>query len=160
MTNVNKMLDKWQKVCAIPSDNAAAKRLGINRQAVHGWRTGQSYPTMEHVLQIAAEMHDPAENWLVMVQADRASSKEAKAAWAKLAARAGIAACLCLGLLTPPQSHASDHPQLSTITGQAMHMRESKPVGTEPGKPVRRARSGVCGTSARRDSGNCAGPAC
>lgn len=116
MTNVEKMLDKWEEVCLIPSDNAAAKRLGINRQAIHGWRTGQSYPTGEHVLQIAEEMHEPPENWLLMVQADRARSDKSKAAWARLAARAGIAACLCFALLTPAQSHASDEARLSTIT--------------------------------------------
>ena len=130
MTNVEKMLDKWEEVCAIPSDNAAAKRLGINRQAIHGWRTGQSYPTGEHVLQIAEEMHEPPENWLLMVQADRARSDKSKAAWARLAARAGIAACLCCALLTPAQSRANDEARLSTITHR-LFICESLAMGAE-----------------------------
>ncbi len=130
MTNVEKMLDKWEEVCAIPSDNAAAKRLGINRQAIHGWRTGQSYPTGEHVLQIAEEMHEPPENWLLMVQADRARSDKSKAAWARLAARAGIAAAVLLmvgGLL---HQDAIAQVQPFNDNAQTMHMRKLRGAGT------------------------------
>lgn len=91
MNAVNNLLDKYRKVCALPSDSAAADALHIKRQAIHQWRKGIAWPSEDHVIGMANAIGDAPEKWLLQVTADRASPT-ARKVWLRLAQTAAIIA--------------------------------------------------------------------
>lgn len=102
MSAVNNLLDKYREACSLTSDSAAADSLGIKRQALHQWRKGLSWPSEDHIVEMATKIGDAPEKWLVSVSIDRAPPK-ARKYWMKLPqAAAGL--LLAVGLM--PAAHA------------------------------------------------------
>lgn len=102
MTAVNNLLDKYRETCSIASDNALGETLGVKRQAVHQWRKGLSWPSDEHVVEMATKINEAPGAWLAAVHADRTSDKTAKRVWLQAAQSLGYAAgvILTLGIAT------------------------------------------------------------
>lgn len=121
MNPTTDLLDAYRAATASPSDYAAAARLNVTRATVSRWRNALGHPEADAIERMCkATRRDPAK-WLPLIEAERARSPAARAAWLRIAA----AACLCIALLTPTQSRASDGMRPFTITSQAMHMRKS-----------------------------------
>ena len=156
MTAAAKMLDKWREVCAHASDKRAAESIGVERQALNQWRKGTTYPKTEHVLAICEQMHADPSYWLVHIAADRAETAKGRQAWLRITGTAA-AMLLIVGGLMHQSAEAEMRPPNSN--GQTIHMRKSAKGRTDSGKRVRHVLAGVLGTSARRGSGICAGPA-
>lgn len=93
MPTINALLDKARETRSIASDNALAQTFGVHRQAVSKWRNGDAYPSENHIAQLAEMAGDDAGAWLVLIQAERATGKAAKA-WASVAQRIGHAAAV------------------------------------------------------------------
>ena len=100
MSAVNNLLDKYRERCSLASDNALGESLGVKRQAVHQWRKGLSWPSDEHVVEMAGKIKEAPEGWLAAVHADRTSDKTAKRVWLQAAQRLGYAAAITLALNT------------------------------------------------------------
>jgi len=110
MTAVNNLLDKYRETCSIASDNALGETLGVKRQAVHQWRKGLSWPSDEHVVEMAAKINEAPGAWLAAVHADRTSDKAAKKVWLQAAQSLGYAALIALTIgLSPAHAETSKH---------------------------------------------------
>lgn len=108
MTAINKLLDKYKETCSIASDNALGECLGIRRQAVHQWRKGQSWPSDEHIVELASKTNQDPAAWMAAIHAERVTGK-ARAAWMKAAQRLGYAAAVIIifSALMPTTVHAA-----------------------------------------------------
>ena len=109
MRTVADLLDKCRETCSLASDNALAKKLGVTRQAVSGWRRGNSQPDTVSCDKIAEICAIPLQRVLGIVGEARAIGREEKAVWRKLAS---IAAAIVIGfmaLLAPTRSYATSH---------------------------------------------------
>ena len=100
MTAIAELLDKAKKARSIPSDNAFAVAMGWRRQVVSQWRNGDSYPSEDHIAQLAEIANDDPVTWLVRIKAERTDGAAGKA-WARLARQLGAAAALAVAALLP-----------------------------------------------------------
>jgi len=93
MSAIADLIDRAKKARAIPSDNAFAVAMGWRRQVISQWRSGDSYPSEDHIAQLAELAHDDPVKWLVAVKAERTDGPAGKA-WARLARQLGAAAAV------------------------------------------------------------------
>ena len=113
MRTVNELLDQVRANAGIQSDYRLAKTLNLTANTIANYRHGRSRPD-DLVLSKLAELGgipaDQVELLAVTLQAERASTDEARALWQRIAARlqAGavhgwLLACLvALGFITTP----------------------------------------------------------
>lgn len=113
MNHTNKLLDKYREVCSLPTDMAAAAKLGVSRGTVSAWRHGNRHAEPESVETMARATGLDAEEWVLRVQADREAQVNPRRAqvWLRCAQRisgtaAGVALAFGLAVYTP-ESHAS-----------------------------------------------------
>ena len=145
--NVNRLLDSAKKTCLIESDNALAQRFGVHRQAVSKWRTGESYPSEDHIARLAEMAHEDAGIWLARIQAERAQGKAA-IAWESIVKRlaATAAACLALMLIAPPGKASEIHQDQHVKTSQTIHYAKWRsPQGCVTQGPESQRHQGVDG---------------
>src|SRR5688572_23874498 len=98
MSAIALLLDKAKQTRSIESDNAFAVAMGWRRQVISQWRSGDSYPSEDHIALLAETAKEDAVKWLVLVKAERTEGLAGKA-WARLARQLGAAAaiaCLCI----------------------------------------------------------------
>lgn len=98
MREITALLDKAKKTRSIASDNALAGFFAVHRQAVSKWRTGEAYPSEDHIARLAEMAGEDAGEWLVRIQVERSSGKAA-AAWSSVYRRIATAATLALAAI-------------------------------------------------------------
>ncbi|MDW2981733.1 helix-turn-helix transcriptional regulator [Rhodanobacter sp. KK11] len=96
------LLDKYKKVCSLPSDNAAALRLGVTRAAVSRWRKELGHPEADSVEKMCNALGEPLAHWLPLIEAERARSPAVRKVWLRLAQ---IAAAVLIAVGVAP-THA------------------------------------------------------
>jgi transcriptional regulator with XRE-family HTH domain len=156
MSHTVELLDRYKKAAGLKSDNAAALTLGVTRSSVSAWRHGKNRPEPETVEAMARAAGLSAAKWVPLIEAERAKTQEARATWLRIAGTAASVLLVLGGLL---HQSATAQVQPSHDKAQTIHMRKSARGRTDSGKRVRHVLAGVLGTSARRGSGICAGPA-
>ncbi len=87
-----KLLDKYKEVCSIASDNACAGSLGVSRQAVSKWRTGENHPDADVIEKMCNATGEPLRHWLPLIEAERARSPAVRKVWLRLAQAAAMIA--------------------------------------------------------------------
>lgn len=95
MSAIAQLLDKAKKTRSIPSDNAFAASMGLRRQVISQWRSGDSYPSEDNIAQLAEAAGEDPVTWLVRVKAERTEGPAGKA-WARLARQLGAAASIAI----------------------------------------------------------------
>ena len=100
MTCVALLLDNARNARSIPSDNALALALGQRRQVVSQWRKGDSYPSEDHIAQLAKMAREDEGVWLVRVKAERTTGP-AHEGWARVLRQLGVAAAVAVVTLLP-----------------------------------------------------------
>lgn len=106
MTCVALLLDKARDARSIPSDNALALAIGQRRQVVSQWRKGDSYPSEDHIAQLAKMAREDEGVWLVRVRAERTTGP-AHVGWERVLRQLGAAAVLGAVALLPFNAEAS-----------------------------------------------------
>ena len=84
-----KLLDDWKAANNIESDNQAALRLGLGRQAISRWRNEDREAEDATVVRLAKDLHRDADPYLIAIAQKRASTPELKSALARLAKAIG-----------------------------------------------------------------------
>jgi len=101
VNTTNKLLDMYMEAVQASTLTAAAAKLGVSRPALSNWRAGTSHAEPELVEKMAKACKLDAEEWVLLVQADREILPARKQVWLRaaqrLAATAAIVA-LTLGL--------------------------------------------------------------
>jgi transcriptional regulator with XRE-family HTH domain len=91
MRNVALLLDKAKNSVSPANYSVLAARIGVSRQSVWQWKTGDAPLPDERIAQIARIAHlDPGE-WLVAIHAEQ-SSGEARKGLQSVLKRLGVAA--------------------------------------------------------------------
>ena len=156
MKKTIELLNAYKNATGCKSDNAAAEKLGVQRATVSKWRNGIGHPEANTVEAMARAAGLSTAKWVPLIEAERARTQEARATWLRIAGTAATVLLVLGGLL---HQSAAAQVQPSNDNGQTMHMRKSARGRTDSGKRARHVLAGVLGTSARRGSGICAGPA-
>lgn len=92
MQNVNNLLDKVKESCAIPSDNALSKKIGITRALISGWRVGRYPIPDERIAQLCSMAKLDGPEWVARLHEERAQSAIERAMWSKMLMRLAAAA--------------------------------------------------------------------
>lgn len=87
MFSIANLLDRSLSRGSIVSDYQLAKVIGITHQAISGYRTGLALPKDKVIAQLCALSGDDPHLILAQIQAERASSPEAKNLWQTLILR-------------------------------------------------------------------------
>jgi hypothetical protein len=107
------LLDAARKACSLPSDNALAARVGIQRQLASKWRSGDKPMADERIAQICALAKLDGAEWIARVHADRATDATERKVWLSMldrlrpiAAAVGLVALgtVASGVASPPVS--------------------------------------------------------
>lgn len=119
MRTVNEFLDQVKANSGIESDYRLAKTLNLTLNTMSNYRHGRSRPddlVLSRLAQLGNIPADQVELLAVSLQAERASTAEARAMWQRIAARlqggavhSFVLACLvALGFITtPPNAYAT-----------------------------------------------------
>lgn len=108
MTAVGDLLDAARERTGLPSDNALAARIGIQRQLLSKARQGEKPLPDERIAQICALAKLDGPTWIALIHAERATSSTERALWKlmldRMGAAAAVVALLCVSL--PGVAHA------------------------------------------------------
>lgn len=104
--NFEEILERAKEASGATSDSDLSRKLGVSRQAVSNWRTGNKYPDTVTCATIAGITGIPLAQVLGVVGEARAISREEKAVWRKLAATA-LTLAVGFGLASPRDAHAA-----------------------------------------------------
>jgi transcriptional regulator with XRE-family HTH domain len=111
MLTIKAILDRAQAMGY--TDTAVAREVGVTKQAVSRWRTGQGLPADIHAAALARVAQLPATAVLTAIVAAKSEGKE-RETWVRAygdLARAGLAAVvLAVGLGAPPADAAPSAP--------------------------------------------------
>ena len=88
--DVSFLLDNCKEVCGVRTDGELAKRLGVSKQALSGYRHGMRLPDPVVCATIAGLSGIPLARVLGIVGEARAISSDEKAVWRKLAATCAL----------------------------------------------------------------------
>lgn len=92
MNNENTLIDKVKDICKVPSDNALAIILGVQRQAISKIRRAEMQLSDERIAQLCAMAKLDGPEWLARIHAERAQSPAERALWSKMLLRLAAAA--------------------------------------------------------------------
>lgn len=102
MTAVAELLDAARERTGLPSDNALAARIGIQRQLLSKARAGEKPLPDERIAQICAMAKLDGPTWIAMIHAERATSATERALWRlildRVSAAAAVVALVCVSL--------------------------------------------------------------
>lgn len=104
MTTIAELLDTVKETCSIPSDNALAEKMGVNRQLLWQVRRGEKPLSDERIAQLCALAKLDGPEWMARIHAERAQSPAERALWSKMLTRLAAAALV----LAPMAAAASD----------------------------------------------------
>lgn len=98
MSNANKLLDKWMKVCSIKTQAEAARILGKAGSAtISNWRSGYAKPDNESIALMCEQCGEDAAHWIGVLNLDFEQSPRLKKVWLRLA-QAAAAIALAIGI--------------------------------------------------------------
>jgi len=103
---ISDLLDEAKKAQGFQTDMALAKAMKISRSAVSAWRHGTKTPDTVQCAALAGFTGLPLAKVLGIAGEARATSREEKAVWRKLAATAAMALCavgFAIGSVEKPQ---------------------------------------------------------
>lgn len=117
MMTINDLMDQAKKAQSIQSDYKLAQLLNATQNTVANWRHGRSRPDdkmLARLGELASAEPQQIELLAVQLQADRASTDQARQLWQRLAARlqAGAVHLVALvvvglvGIVSSPSAHA------------------------------------------------------
>ncbi|HDS1524383.1 TPA: hypothetical protein QEL67_001585 [Stenotrophomonas maltophilia] len=102
MSAIDEMLDLARERTALPSDNALAERLGVNRQLLWQARRGSKPLSDERIAQICALAKLDGPMWIAMIHAEKAQSATERTLWKlmldRLSAAAAVVALVALSM--------------------------------------------------------------
>ncbi len=97
MSNANKLLDKWMKVCSIKTQAEAARILGKAGSAtISNWRSGYAKPDNESIALMCEQCGEDAAHWIGVLNLDFEQSPRLKKVWLRLAQAAASIATAAL----------------------------------------------------------------
>lgn len=95
MNGENILLDKVKEICSIPSDNALAVRLGVQRQAISKIRREEMHLSDERIAELCNMAKLDGPTWLTKIHAERAQTPAERAMWKTMLERlGGVAAAI------------------------------------------------------------------
>lgn len=133
MRTVNELLDQVRANAGIQSDYRLAKTLNLTAHTIANYRHGRSRPD-DLVLAKLAELGgipaDQVELLAVTLQAERASTDEARALWQRIAARlqagavhsALLAVIVALGFITTPPNAVAAVTELKPANSSGLYI--------------------------------------
>jgi len=102
MSAIDEMLDLARERTGLPSDNALAERLGVNRQLLWQARRGSKPLSDERIAQICALAKLDGPMWIAMIHAEKAQSATERTLWKlmldRLSAAAAVVALVALSM--------------------------------------------------------------
>lgn len=102
MTAVADLLDAARERTGLPSDNALAARIGIQRQLLSKARAGDKPLPDERIAQICAMAKLDGPTWIALIHAERATSATERALWRlildRVSAAAAVVALVCISV--------------------------------------------------------------
>ncbi|HGP0654915.1 TPA: DUF3693 domain-containing protein [Stenotrophomonas maltophilia] len=152
MTAVGELLDAARERTGIPSDNALAARLGIQRQLLSKARAGEKPLSDERIAQICALAKLDGPTWIAMIHAERATTATERALWRLMLDRMGAAAAVvALVALSMPSLANAKTAQIQAVSaadngGMYIMLPRGLPIRT-PAIPVLAA---CCSPSSNR----------
>jgi len=118
MSAVGELLDAARERTGIPSDNALAARLGIQRQLLSKARAGENPLSDERIAQICALAKLDGPTWIAMIHAERATTPTERALWRLMLDRMGAAAAVvALVALSMPGLANAKTAQIQAVSG-------------------------------------------
>lgn len=127
-TTTIKLLDAWKARKAITSDNAAAIALGVHRQAVSRWRSGEHHASPSYAAQMAKDLDLDELAVLAAIEADRSKGDDRRV-WQKHGRSAFMALLVGLSLGLPQARAAGDLQRLGSSPSQ---MSQNHPLCEVP----------------------------
>lgn len=117
--NVSDLLEMTKAACGAGSDAELARKLGVTRAAVSGWRHNSRLPDTVTCAKMSEITGVPLGRVLGVVGEARAISREEKAVWRRLA---NVAATLVLALSALPlwAGNSGTHAQAERGNGYAL----------------------------------------
>jgi hypothetical protein len=110
---IAELLERAKARASIESDYRLGKVIGITHQAISGYRAGISLPKDKVIAQLCALSGDDPHLVMAQIQAERASSPEAKNLWMTMAKRlqgaattAILSVCFAIALIALPAQDA------------------------------------------------------
>lgn len=103
-----KLLDAWKAKMGAASDNAAAIKLGVQRQAISRWRAGLSHASPTYAARMAQDLGMDELRVLASIEADRAYNGEDKRVWQKHGRSAFMALLVGLSVGLSPAGRTGD----------------------------------------------------
>jgi len=123
MTAVADLLDAARERTGLPSDNALAARIGIQRQLLSKARAGEKPLPDERIAQICAMAKLDGPTWIAMIHAERATSATERALWRlildRVSAAAAVVALVCVSL--PGVANAKGH-EINDLHASTAHI--------------------------------------
>ena len=101
------LLDLAKQASGATSDSDLSRKLGVSRQSVSNWRNSNKFPDTVTCATIAGITGVPLAKVLGIVGEARATDKQEKAVWRKLAATA-MTLAIGVGLTSPAQVTAAE----------------------------------------------------
>ncbi|KAB7775664.1 DUF3693 domain-containing protein [Xanthomonas sp. LMG 12460] len=94
MNSENILLDKVKEICGVPSDNALAVALGVQRQAISKIRRDEMHLSDERIAELCGMAKLDGGEWLARIHTERAASPAEKALWRSVLDRLSAAAAV------------------------------------------------------------------
>lgn len=125
MNGENILLDKVKEICSIPSDNALAVRLGVQRQAISKIRREEMHLSDERIAQLCAWAKLDGPEWMTRIRAEGAESPAERQLWQtalqRLTAVAAALAVVVIAHRLSGQDGALSALMLPAVTDHFMH---------------------------------------
>lgn len=111
MIPVRRYMDEAAERGIVKNDSDLARRLGVTRQSVSAWRTGESFPDSDQAAALADLLGKP--EVLAECMAARAKRPETRAIWERAARTLSMTMAFCAAVavnffLTPSPANASN----------------------------------------------------
>ena len=119
MSATLQLLDRYKDFHRLPSDYAAAKRLGIRQNTISKWRAGGTMDESTAV-KIAQELAIDPMAVLAQVQLDRPLSTRDRAIWERYCARVLVAA-MAAATFALPSRELTAAPLPHDVNRQSIH---------------------------------------
>src|SRR5690606_2623415 len=98
MSTTTELVDRFKQEKNLSSDNAAARALGLSRQAISSYRAGLRHAEPEVVRKLAEALREDPEIFVLRVQAERETIPARKRVWVRCLERLSAAAALSLAI--------------------------------------------------------------
>lgn len=125
MNSENILLDKVKEICGVPSDNALAVTLGVQRQAISKIRRDEMHLSDERIAELCGMAKLDGGEWLARIHAERAASPAEKALWRSVLDRLSAAAAVVALVVVAVHTGAHEGVQAALpalfITGSSIH---------------------------------------